>query len=336
MSVELFAKHRDLLDKVLAACHSRESFTAYAESPSSRIHGKELPAEGKQRFDACLGQQFELDMPGQTGWIGNEVSPFTREPLGITYPRLDVESCFAATRAATPAWRDASVEQRMGVCLEMLHRNGEALALFVNAHATMHTAGQSYIMAFAGCGANALDRGLEALAYAWKAMQDGTTEATWRRGVGGPEKSIRALDADFLLENMRINTLPTLLLAKHFSSALKKSPAPLLATISARVGSIEDNRLGGWYSYRMSKAALNMALKTLSIEWKHSHPRGCVAALHPGTNDSPLSKPFQANVAAPDLFDPKDTAVCFLRLLRRLNAGDSGKFWTWDGATLSW
>ena len=188
MSVELFAKHRDLLDKVLAACHSRESFTAYAESPSSRIHGKELPAEGKQRFDACLGQQFELDMPGQTGWIGNEVSPFTREPLGITYPRLDVESCFAATRAATPAWRDASVEQRMGVCLEMLHRNGEALALFVNAHATMHTAGQSYIMAFAGCGANALDRGLEALAYAWKAMQDVTTEATWSRGFGGPEK----------------------------------------------------------------------------------------------------------------------------------------------------
>ena len=154
--------------------------------------------------------------------------------------------------------------------------------------------------------------------------------------MGGPEKSIRAIDADFLLENMRINTLPTLLLAKHFSSALKKSPAPLLATISARVGSIEDNRLGGWYSYRMSKAALNMALKTLSIEWKHSHPRGCVAALHPGTNDSPLSKPFQANVAAPNLFDPKDTAACFLRLLQRLNAGDSGKFWTWDGATLPW
>ena len=97
---------------------------------------------------------------------------------------------------------------------------------------------------------------------------------------GGPEKSIRSLQPDFLLESIKINTLPTLLLARYFAATLKQSPAPVLATVSARVGSIEDNRLGGWYSYRISKAALNMALKTLSIEWKHSHPRGCVAALH--------------------------------------------------------
>jgi NAD(P)-dependent dehydrogenase (short-subunit alcohol dehydrogenase family) len=107
---------------------------------------------------------------------------------------------------------------------------------------------------------------------------------------GGPEKSIRSPNPDFLLENIRINTLPTLMLAKSFAAGLKQSPAPLLATLSARVGSIEDNRLGGWYSYRISKAALNMALKTLSVEWKHSHPRGCVAALHPGTNDTALSR----------------------------------------------
>ena len=153
---------------------------------------------------------------------------------------------------------------------------------------------------------------------------------------GGPEKSIRALDPEFLLENIRINTLPTLLLAKSFSAALKQSPAPLLATVSARVGSIEDNRLGGWYSYRVSKAALNMALKTLSIEWKHSHPRGCIAALHPGTNDTALSKPFQANVAADDLFDPTYTASMFTDLLSKLGPADSGKFWAWDGATLPW
>ena len=154
--------------------------------------------------------------------------------------------------------------------------------------------------------------------------------------TGGPEKNIRAVDADFLIENIRINTLPTLELAKQFSGALKKSAAPLLATLSARVGSVEDNRLGGWYSYRISKAALNMALKTLSIEWKHSHPKGCVAALHPGTNDSPLSKPFQANVAAQNLFDPPYTAACFVRLLECLDARDSGQFWTWDGKTLPW
>lgn len=153
---------------------------------------------------------------------------------------------------------------------------------------------------------------------------------------GGPEKSIAALDAEFLLENIRINTLPTLMLAKSFAAALKQSPAPLLATVSARVGSIEDNRLGGWYSYRISKAALNMALKTLSIEWKHSHPRGCVAALHPGTNDTALSKPFQANVPADDLFATTYTASMFTDLLAKLGPADSGKFWAWNGEILPW
>ena len=106
--------------------------------------------------------------------------------------------------------------------------------------------------------------------------------------------------------------------------------------MSARVGSIEDNRLGGWYSYRISKAALNMALKTLSIEWKHSHPRGCVAALPPGTNDTPLSKPFQSNVAPDDLFDPAYTASMFVDLLARLKPSDSGQFRARNGATLPW
>lgn len=154
--------------------------------------------------------------------------------------------------------------------------------------------------------------------------------------TGGPEKSIRALEADFLIESIKINTLPTLLLARYFSSALKRSQAPILATISARVGSIEDNRLGGWYSYRVSKAGLNMALKTLSIEWKHSHPRGCVAALHPGTNNTALSKPFQANVAPENLFDPKYTASSFLNLLSNLRPAQSGKFWAWDGTQIPW
>ena len=109
-----------------------------------------------------------------------------------------------------------------------------------------------------------------------------------------------------------------------------------IALITSRMGSIEDNGSGGYYGYRMSKAALNMALKTLSIEWKLSHPKGCVAALHPGTNDSPLSKPFQSNVAPQDLFDPQYTATCLVDLLKRLDASDSGQFWTWDGRTLPW
>ena len=153
--------------------------------------------------------------------------------------------------------------------------------------------------------------------------------------AGKPEKSIRSVEAEFLLENIRINTLPTLLLAKHFSAALKKSPTPLLATVSARVGSIADNRLGGWYSYRISKAALNMALKTLSIEWHHSHPRGCVVALHPGTNDTALSKPYQANLAH-ELFEPATTAASFVDLLSGLDASHSGSFFAWNGDILPW
>jgi len=154
--------------------------------------------------------------------------------------------------------------------------------------------------------------------------------------AGGPEKSIRALDPDFLIESIRVNCLPSLLLARHFARALKQSTAPVLATVSARVGSIEDNRLGGWYSYRISKAALNMALKTLSIEWKRSHPKGCVAALHPGTNDTPLSKPFQANVKPQKLLQPEYTASMFLKLLTQLEPANSGKFWAWDGESIAW
>jgi len=153
---------------------------------------------------------------------------------------------------------------------------------------------------------------------------------------GGPEKNVKSLDAELLVESIRINTLPTLELAKYFAAALKNSVTPKLAAISARVGSIEDNRLGGWYSYRISKAALNMALKTLSIEWKHSHPRGCVAALHPGTNDTTLSRPFQSRVAAEDLFKPSYTASMLVNLVAKLEPAQTGKFWTWDGDTIPW
>jgi phenylacetic acid degradation protein paaN len=185
---EPFNRHSALLEKAIDACAKRYAWSAFSESPSSRVHGAELPARGKARFDALLGQDFPLELAGSTGWIGEEISPFTREPLGVRYPVLDPETALAAARRAMPAWRDAGARERTGVCLEMLARWGDPLALFVNAHATMHTAGQSYIMAFAGCGANALDRGLEALALAWRAMTEIPGEADWERGFGGPEK----------------------------------------------------------------------------------------------------------------------------------------------------
>ncbi len=185
---ELFTRHRETLERAVDACDKRYSWTAYPESPSSKIHGEEKPRAGKARFEAMLGTDYPLEQPGEIGRTGAEISPYTGEPLGITYPRVDVEALYAAVREGMPAWRDASPQTRIGICLEILDRC--AGQLFENAHATMHTSGQSYIMAFAGSGANALDRGLEALAYAHKAMADVPATASWERqfGKGGAAK----------------------------------------------------------------------------------------------------------------------------------------------------
>lgn len=151
-----------------------------------------------------------------------------------------------------------------------------------------------------------------------------------------PEKNLRAIDADFFMQNMRINCLPTLLLAKHFQPLLKQSRHPCLATISAKVGSISDNRLGGWYSYRTSKAALNMAIKGISIEWARVMPKSIVVALHPGTTDTELSKPFQANVPPGKLFTTQQVADDLLKVLGSLTREDTGQLIAYDGERLPW
>ena len=179
---DYFAKHADLLDKALDACAQRYSWSAWPENPSSKIHGEEMPAAGKAAFESRLQADFPLDQPGTVGRLGAEESPYTRQPLGVRYPAMDVPALYAAIRHAQPDWASASPRERVGVCLEILQRCGENL--FENAHATMHTSGQSYVMAFAGSGANALDRGLEALAYAHKAMADVPAEADWQRQFG--------------------------------------------------------------------------------------------------------------------------------------------------------
>ena len=184
MPESLFERHQERLDKALDACAKRYAWTAFVESPSSSIHGKEIPAQARIDFDKLLNRNFELDLPGQTGWIGEEVSPYTAEPLGIQYPEIDTETAFAAATKAVSRWRRSSVEDRVGICMEILQELSKPEALFVNAYATMHTAGQSFIMAYAGCGANALDRGLEAVAYAYKAMRDVPDSARWERRFG--------------------------------------------------------------------------------------------------------------------------------------------------------
>ena len=179
---DLYSRHSATLARALEACEQRYSWTAYPESPSSKIHGVEKPVAGKARFEAMLGQDYALAQPGEIGRTGAEVSPYTGEPLGITYPRVDVEALYSEITQGMQAWQQAAPRSRIGVCLEILDRC--AGQLFENAHATMHTSGQSYIMAFAGSGANALDRGLEALAYAHKAMADVPDSARWERQFG--------------------------------------------------------------------------------------------------------------------------------------------------------
>ena len=152
----------------------------------------------------------------------------------------------------------------------------------------------------------------------------------------GPEKSIRQFEAEHFRRSMEINCLPTLLLGRHAGEALRGSDAGVFATVSARVGSIEDNGLGGWYSYRASKAALNMSLKCLAIEWARTRKRVRVAALHPGTTDTGLSEPFQANVPEGKLFSPERTAGYLLDRIDELHEGPSGRFLAWDGEEIPW
>ena len=152
----------------------------------------------------------------------------------------------------------------------------------------------------------------------------------------GPEKHSREVTPDTFLRAMEINALPSLLLAKHLRRQMKRSRAGVFATVSARLGSIGENQLGGWYSYRASKAALNMALRTLAVEWRRELPSATVAALHPGTTDTALSQPFQARVPVGQLFSPEQTARYLLTVIENLTPLESGRFWSFDGEELPW
>lgn len=151
-----------------------------------------------------------------------------------------------------------------------------------------------------------------------------------------PEKTIKSFDIDFFNETIAANTTPTLLLAKYFCGKLNSGNPTHFVALSARIGSIEDNKIGGWISYRCSKAALNMALKTISIEWSYKQPNCCVFAFHPGTTDTDLSKPFQKNVPEGKLFSADYVADCLISQIASKTADDSGKFFAFDGEEIPW
>lgn len=152
-------------------------------------------------------------------------------------------------------------------------------------------------------------------------------------GEHGPEKALRDLDPVWLARQYAVNAIGPALVAKHFLPIMPRNGRSVLAMMSARVGSISDNRLGGWYGYRASKAALNQLVRTLAIEDKRRNERGIVVALHPGTVDTRLSKPFQQT--GRDLFAPDRAAVQLLDMIEGLKPQDSGKLFSWDGTEIA-
>jgi len=154
-------------------------------------------------------------------------------------------------------------------------------------------------------------------------------------GDRGPEKSMAALDPAWLARQYAVNAIGPALVAKHFLPRMPKTGRCVFAALSARVGSISDNRLGGWYGYRAAKAALNQLIRTIAVEERRRNDRSIVVGLHPGTVATALSKPFQAGVRADQLFMPDRAAVQLLDVIDGLKAPDSGKLFGWDGAEIA-
>lgn len=151
-----------------------------------------------------------------------------------------------------------------------------------------------------------------------------------------PEKRIEDLELESLQRVFAVNALGPALCLRHFLPLMARDGKAVFASLSARVGSIGDNRLGGWYAYRSSKAALNQLLRTASIEARRRFANVILAALHPGTTDTGLSAPFQANVPDDKLFSPEFVAERLLRVIDELDSDDSGGFFAWDGQSIPW
>ena len=146
-----------------------------------------------------------------------------------------------------------------------------------------------------------------------------------------PEKSIRDISQSKLEKVLLVNTIGPALVGKYFIPYLRKDSKSIFAFLSARVGSISDNKLGGWYSYRASKTALNQIIKNFSIEVRRSNPNAIFIGLQPGTVKSFLSKPFEKNVRPGNLFTPEYSATKMLEVIDNLSLEETGKIYAWDG-----
>jgi NAD(P)-dependent dehydrogenase (short-subunit alcohol dehydrogenase family) len=151
---------------------------------------------------------------------------------------------------------------------------------------------------------------------------------------GGPEKSLRDLDSARLARAFAVNAIGPALVLKHFAPLLPREGRSVFVALSARVGSIGDNGLGGWHGYRASKAALNQLMRTASVELKRTRPGAIVASLHPGTVATPLSAPFAK--AGLDVMTPDVAAARLLSVVERLETEDSGGFFDYRGEAIPW
>ena len=187
MSSPFFERHAATLERAQQAIVDRGYWSAYPESASPKMYGEGAAEAGKAAFDALRDKPFPLVQPGSVGTVGHEISPFGF-PLGITYPKADLDTLFAAIVTARQEWGKAGPETWVGVCAEILHRINRESFLFANT--VMHTTGQAFMMAFQAGGPHAQDRGLEAVAYALAEMKRIPAKALWEKPHG--ERASRA------------------------------------------------------------------------------------------------------------------------------------------------
>jgi NAD(P)-dependent dehydrogenase (short-subunit alcohol dehydrogenase family) len=152
-------------------------------------------------------------------------------------------------------------------------------------------------------------------------------------GKHRPEKAMQQLSSEAMIALFKINTVGPALLIKHALPLLPRNEAAVLTALSARVGSIGDNRAGGWHSYRASKAALNMIIRGAAVELGRSRKQAICIALHPGTVATPLTEPYRGRHPS---VSPEQAADNLLRVIDGLRPGDSGGFFDWAGITIPW
>lgn len=196
MSTEFYTEHQQQLQQAIEAIGKRGFFASFPEIPSGKIYGETAKKDGQAAFEGYIGANFSLDQGETSSTVGGETSPYGIE-INTQYPKVDIDALMKSIDKACPAWRNASIETRVGCAMEMLHRLNKRS--FEMAFAVMHTTGQGFMMAFQAGGPHAQDRGLEAIAYAYKAMKECPTTATWKKQVGRD---------DFVTLNKTFNIIP--------------------------------------------------------------------------------------------------------------------------------